>query len=140
MRTLALMLLLCGSAAAQEEAAGDGRTRAIRMGGFLLFGNNRAPHSIVALPARPAGMTDAGEVKDRSCQWGVAIPLALNIRATSISASTGDGGYEKVMSRIKEKHPEVAGIYDARMDAHYTAILGIFRRLCLEVTARSFRL
>lgn len=133
-------MLLAAPVRAQEEAAGvNGRGGLMRMGGILLFSNNRGPLSFVTLPAKPEGAVDVGEVGGETCQHGVAIPTALNVRATNISGSAGNGGFEKTLAKLKESRPELAGVYDVRVDARIFSVLGFYRRLCTVIHARGFR-
>lgn len=137
---LALLLAAAPSKArAQEEGAGDGLPAQLRMGGFLLFNNTSAPMSLVTLPAKPAGAVDLGEVQARSCQHGLSIPIAASFRPTSFSGAMGNGGFDKTLAQLKKDRPELAGIYDVRVDLRVFSILGIYRKLCLELVARGFR-
>jgi hypothetical protein len=132
-------LLLPPAAFAQEEGAGVGYPSRLRMGGFNIYSDTKSPISLVTYPGKPAGVEDIGEVKGRSCQFGLSIPLALNFRPTSISGAKGDGGYDKTLARMKKDKPELVGLYDVKVDLGVVSVLGIFRRLCVEVTARGFR-
>ena len=42
------------------------------------------------------------------------------------------------MEQIKKASPDMAGLYDVRTDLRIFSILGIYRKLCTEVTARAF--
>jgi hypothetical protein len=137
---LALALALAGAASAQEEAAGTARPGVIAMGGLLIFGNAKAPLSFVTVPAKPKTAVDTGEVKVEVCQRGLAIPLTASFRPTTISGFAGNGGYEKALATARARKPDVAGLYDVRVDAHLFSLLGVYRKLCLELTARSYRL
>lgn len=139
MRLALAALLLAAPAAAQEEGAGTDLPARLRTGGFQVFNDTKGPMSFVALPAKPAGATDLGEVKGRSCQYGLSIPLAASLRASSVSGAKGDGGYDKALEKVRKERPELVGVYDVRADMRVTSVLGVFRRLCVEVTARAFR-
>ena len=84
-------------------------------------------------------MTGAlGTVKGVSCQHGLSIPTAAQFRATSVTGGYGDGSFKKALAQIKEKNPDMAGLYDVRTDMRIFSILGVYRKLCTEVTARAF--
>jgi hypothetical protein len=136
---VAAALLLPAAANAQEEGAGDGLPMRLRMGGFNVYSDTKAPMSLVTYPGRPPGVDDIGEVRGRRCQYGLSIPLALNFRPTSISGAKGDGSYDKTLAQMKKDRPELAGLYDVKVDLQITSILGIFRRLCVLVSGRGFR-
>ena len=135
-------LLALGAAApvrGQEEGAGAELPGIIPMGGMIVFANVSAPLSLVTMPAKPKGAVDVGEVHASRCQHGVSIPLTASLRASSLSGAAGDGGYEKAVAELKTRRPELAGLYDVRVDEHLFSILGIYRRLCVEITARGYR-
>lgn len=86
----------------------------------------------------PAGARGLGIVKGVSCQRGLSVPLAAQLRATSVSAGFGDGGFVKAVAAIKGKLPEAAGLYDVKIDLRVFSVLSVYRSLCTEVTARAF--
>jgi hypothetical protein len=88
----------------------------------------------------PPGARDAGEVRGRTCQYGVAIPITASIRPTTVSGAAGNGGYKKTVAVMLKARPELAGIYDVKVDIHTLSILGFYRRTCTEILARGFRL
>jgi len=109
-------------------------------GGIMIFYKSQGPLSFVTMTPkdRPAGARELGTVKGVSCQHGLSIPLAAQIRATSVSGGYGDGSFKKAVEEIKKKTPDTAGIYDVRSDLRIFSLLGIYRKLCTEVTARAF--
>lgn len=131
--------LAVSPARAQTEGSGTGRPGFLNMGGLLVFANVNAPLSLVALAAKPKDAVDAGEVFARGCQRGLAIPIAASLRATTISGAAGNGGYDRALTRLRLSHPELKGLYDVRVDAHVFSILGFYRSLCVEITARGYR-
>lgn len=139
---LALVLLL---AAPLVRAAGENDEDVavpglIPAGSFMLFYDTTGPLSFVANTPKdkPKGAPELGLVKGVSCQHGLSIPISANLRGTSITGAAGNGSFVKAIEEIKKKKPEVAGIYDVRTDQRVFAILGIYRKLCTEVTARAF--
>ena len=78
------------------------------------------------------------EVKGRACQRGLSIPTAASVNATNVSAYYGNGSYAKAVAQIKKLNPGVIGIYDVRTDVEVFSVLGFYRSLCTEVTARAF--
>lgn len=136
-----LLAALASSAAARGE--GDEETAApglIPPGNFVLFYDTEGPMSFVTMTPRerPKGARELGTVKGSSCQHGLSVPITANVRGTSITGAIGNGGYARALADIKKAKPDVAGIYDVRTDMRVFSILGIYRKLCTEVTARAF--
>ncbi|MBI4060763.1 MAG: hypothetical protein HY403_04970 [Elusimicrobia bacterium] len=122
-----------------EDVASPGL---IPAGSFMLFYKTQGPLSFVAMTPkdRPKGARELGTVKGVSCQHGLSIPISADVRGTSITGAYGNGSFVKAIERIKKEKPEVVGIYDVRTDLRIFSLLGIYRRLCTEVTARAFAL
>ena len=147
MTRIALTLLFVISWAFQAGADGASYEAApgfIAIGGYVVFFNSKGPLSFNTLtPGEiPRDALDLGEVRCQSCQQGLSIPIAapsLSSKGTSISAARGDGGYRKAILNLQKEKPELRGIYDVKIDFHRISILGIYRRLCTEVTARGFK-
>lgn len=141
-----LLALALASAAPRALAAGAQTQNAspgiLTVGGFYLFYNETAPLSFVPSVASelPKNRVELGEVSGSSCQHGVSIPTSLSLHATDISAAAGNGGYFKAIQNIRLAHPGMAGIYDVRADQRSLSILGVYRRLCIDVVARAFAL
>ena len=112
----------------------------IPAGSFMLFYDSSGPLSFVAMTPKdkPVGAPELGLVHGVSCQYGLSIPISADVRGTSITGAIGNGSFVKAISEIKKARPEVAGIYDVRTDLRIFSILGIYRKLCTEVTARAF--
>lgn len=138
-----LLLLLALAAPARAQNEGAARFGLIRPGGILLFFDSVGPMSYVAMTPKdlPADAVPAGEVFGKGCQHGFSIPLGspLNRSTQSLSAAAGRGGYEKALKQLRESHPGLRGIYDVKVDEHVLSILGFYRRVCAEITARGFR-
>jgi len=134
---LALAPLVRAAGENDEDVAVPGL---IPAGSFMLFYDTTGPLSFVANTPKdkPKGAPELGLVKGVSCQHGLSIPISANLRGTSITGAAGNGSFVKAIEEIKKKKPEVAGIYDVRTDQRVFAILGIYRKLCTEVTARAF--
>ncbi len=136
-----LLAFLAPCAWARGENDEDTATPGLlRTGNFTLFYKTEGPLSFVAMTPKdkPAGARELGTVVGVSCQHGLSVPISADIRGTSISGAYGDGGFGKALAQIKKDKPEVAGIYDVRTDMHVFSILGIYKKLCIEVTARAF--
>lgn len=146
MSALALLLaaLLAGPAAARGENEDDQALPSLlRPGGLLLFQSSTAPMSFVAMTPRdvPENARELGELRSVSCQRGLSVPIAANLRATSVSSAYGDGGYAKAFESMKKAHPELDGIYDVRVDLSVFSVLGgLYRSLCTHITARAYAL
>jgi hypothetical protein len=137
---LALFLAL-PAAQAREKPSYQANSGAMRMGGILLLQNTEAPLSFVSLTRGelPSDAVDIGPVYGKGCQHGLSIPLSASLRPTRISGAAGRGGTHKALAKIREKHGEFRGLYDVMVDIHMTAILGLYRRQCVEINARAFR-
>jgi hypothetical protein len=112
----------------------------IPAGSFMLYYDSSGPLSFVAMTPKdkPKGAPELGTVRGVSCQHGLSIPLSADVRGTSITGAVGNGSFVKAINEIKKAKPEVMGIYDVRTDLRVFSILGIYRKLCTEVTARAF--
>jgi len=136
-----LLAALAPFAAATGEEDGDQAVPSlIPSGGIMIFYKSEGPLSFVTMTPRdvPEGARRLGTVKGVSCQHGLSIPLAANIRATNVTSGYGDGSFRKALAQMKKEHPDLAGIYDVRTDLRVFSILGLYRKLCTEVTARAF--
>lgn len=112
----------------------------IPAGSLMLFYDSSGPLSFVAMTPKdkPAGSPELGTVRGVSCQHGLSVPISADVRGTSITGAYGNGSFVKAIAEIKKAKPEVVGIYDVRTDLRVFSILGIYRKLCTEVTARAF--
>jgi len=138
---LAVALLAAPAVRAQETGT-TAHPGLISPGGLILLYASEGPLSFATLTPGdlPAGAKDAGEVTGRSCQHGLALPIAASVRATTVSGAVGNGGYDKTLAAIRKARPELAGIYDVKIDVQTLSILGFYRRICTEILARGFRL
>lgn len=134
---LALAPLVRAGGENDEDTAVPGL---IPAGSFMLFYDSSGPLSFVANTPkdRPKGAPELGLVKGVSCQHGLSIPVSASLHGTSITGAVGNGSFVKAIDEIKKHKPEVAGIYDVRTDQRVFSILGIYRKLCTEITARAF--
>lgn len=140
MLAAALAVLLAAPAAAQRERSSyDSNPGILRMSGFVIFFGVQGPVSYEApTPSQlPPGAAPAGEVKGKACQHGLSIPLGL--RSFRLSGGLGKGGFERALAGIRREHPGLRGVYDAKVDDHIVSVLGVYQRLCTEVTAWGFR-
>ncbi|TPW21322.1 MAG: hypothetical protein FD126_806 [Elusimicrobia bacterium] len=145
MKTLAALLALALAAApgarAQEEEGDDSSPGMVRVGGFLLFYDSQGPLSFASATRSelPAGAVDAGEVVASACQHGLSIPTGFSLRSTNVSAAAGRGGYMKALERLRKERPELRGLYDLKVDVRETSVLRVWRRMCVELSARGFK-
>lgn len=140
---LAALLISALSPVVRASGENDGEAASpglIPSGNFTIFYKTEGPLSFVTMTPkdRPKGAQELGTVKGSSCQHGLSVPISADVRGTSISGAYGDGGFGKALAQIKKEKPEVAGIYDVRTDMRVFSILGIYKKLCTEVTARAF--
>lgn len=144
MRLLLACLLLASLApgvwARGENDEDTASPSLLRTGNFTVFYKTEGPLSFVTMTPkdRPKDARELGTVKGSSCQHGLSVPISADIRGTSISGAYGDGGFGKALAHIKKQKPEVSGIYDVRTDMKVFSLLGIYKKLCTEVTARAF--
>lgn len=120
----------------------EGAPAVLRVGGLLVYHDTNAPLGFTAMTPKdlPVGAVLAGEVRARACQHGLAVPLTASLRATTVSGAKGDGGYREALVVLAKNHPGLAGVFDVKVDLHSISILGIYRRLCTEISALGFRL
>ena len=142
--TLLLLIFFLTSPAFGDWEDADARPALIRPGGIVLFMNARAPLSFETLSQNqiPVDAVDAGIVTCQSCQHGVSVPVTPptgTSRGTSVSGAGGNCGFERALANLKKIRPDVRGIYDVKIDYHRISVLGIYRRLCIEITARGFK-
>lgn len=139
---LALLPALVLPALAQTHGSSwESKPGMLRLSGLILFFGGQGPMSY-QLPvsgSAPDGTTPVGEVTGSACQHGLSVPLGLGLRATRVGAGLGLGGYERALADLLSRSPDVKGIYDAKVDDRIFSILGIYRKLCTEITARGYR-
>lgn len=142
---LLLAAVLLFSLAPDVSARGEGDENdavpsMIPSGGLMIFYKSQGPLSFVTMTPkdRPAGAKELGTVKGVSCQHGLSVPIAAQLNATNVSGGYGDGSFKKALEKILKDNPETLGLYDVRTDLRIFSILGIYRKLCTEVTARAF--
>ena len=136
--TLSSILVLYSPVLAQEGE----RVRPTLMptGGFVLFYGGSGPMSYITPTPRdvPKGARMLGEVQGEGCQWGIFIPLQLSLRPEGVSSVFGNAGFVKALGEIRQKHPDLDGLFDMKIDRHTFSILSIYNRACTEVIARGF--
>lgn len=137
-----LALLLSPPRALAQGDSYEARPGLIRMGGFVLFYNSSGPLSFHTMThvELPKGNVPMGPVEARSCQHGVSIPIFSSFGRFNLSGAGGDGSYRKILEKIREKHSELTGVYDVKVDLHLFSILGIYKRTCTEIAAKGFKL
>jgi len=113
----------------------------MRIGGLILFYDTTGPLSSRTLTRSevPKGALIGAEVQGRACQHGLSVPTAASLRSTNISGAIGKGGFEKALERIHDQDPGIKGLFDVKTDVQIFSILGVYKRQCIEVTARAFR-
>ncbi len=142
MTALLLATLLAASGVRAQELGAHVHPLLISPGGYPVFYSSEGPLSFVTATPRdlPPGAKDAGEVLGRSCQYRISVPLSASLQATQISAAMGNGGYRKTLADIRKERPELAGIYDVKVDVEtFSVMLGIYTRLCTVVSARGYK-
>ncbi|GJL63487.1 MAG: hypothetical protein NPIRA04_21410 [Nitrospirales bacterium] len=136
---MAVVVLGYGCSPSQRWAY-EARPGLIFVGGFVLYYDSEAPLSYQALTSheRPDDAMIVGEVMGDSCQHGLSIPIIFSATdRTSVSGANGDGSYKKALLNIREKHPDLVGLYDVKVDVHKWSIL-TYSRECTVVVAQGF--
>ncbi len=137
----AALLVILAAAPRAEKPTYRAKSGVLVMGGFLVFHDTEGPLSFVSLTHSelPTDAQKIGPVFGKGCQHGLSIPLSASFDSTKISGAAGKGGARKALKKIREKHGEIRGLYDVKVDTHITSILGLYRRQCVEIHARAFR-
>ncbi|MCP4406729.1 MAG: hypothetical protein GY807_03035 [Gammaproteobacteria bacterium] len=137
----ACLITLVASPLATAQPSYEAKPGLLPMGGFILFFDSEGPLSYVT--SAPGDLPDdiipLGEVKGRGCQYGLSIPLLGASSIIQISGGVGRGGYGKALKDIKLRYPELTGLYDVKIDDHFISVLTMFRRICVEITAKGFK-
>ncbi|MBI2070648.1 MAG: hypothetical protein HYT79_08610 [Elusimicrobia bacterium] len=146
MRPFAIFFLLAWTGLADaERLPHEVKPGILRPSGlFVLFYDSKGPLNYATLTHRglPHDAEPIGEIKEKSCQFGLSIPLGIpyaSSRSSSISSVYGDSSFVKMMGKLRSRYPDLTGIYDVKMDKHTIRVLGIFTRMCIEVTAQGFK-
>jgi hypothetical protein len=111
------------------------------LGGFVVFFDAQGPLSYPTLTAAevPNDAISLGSVTGRGCQYGLSIPIVGASSLTRVSGGVGRGGFQKAIGDIRQRHPELRGIYDVKVDSHLLSVLTVFSRRCVEISARGFK-
>jgi hypothetical protein len=127
--------------AALGQSGYEASTGIIRPGGFVLFLSASGPLSYATLTPGdlPGDALRLGPVRGRGCQFAIATPIINIAGIPRLSAGAGSGGFDKALQNIRERYPDLQGLYDVKIDVHMVNILTVFQRLCTEITAQGFR-
>ncbi|MBI4369091.1 MAG: hypothetical protein HY547_02560 [Elusimicrobia bacterium] len=145
MTAVFVRLLFIVSALWADDYPHDAKAGLISPGSaFIIYYDGQGPLNFDTLTpgSLPADARPFGSVQGRSCQYGVSIPFNISypiVRSPSISSVWGNSSLKKIINAMTNDHPGLKGIYDAQIDKHTIQVLGIFTRLCIEVTAKGFR-
>jgi hypothetical protein len=136
-----LVMALVAPQAAIGQSGYDASSGVIRPGGFVLFLSASGPLSYATLtPGQlPRDALRLGPVSGRGCQFAIATPILNFAGIPRLSAGAGGGGFDKALQNIRERYPDLQGIYDVKIDIHVVVVLTVFQRLCTEITAQGFR-
>ncbi len=116
----------------------------ISASGYVVFYNSQGPLSYNSMtPSEaPPIRIDLGEVRCKSCQHSFSIPFTSILngnRSSSLSTAFGNGSFKKILEKLQLEHPGLTGIYDVKVDLHKISILGLYTKVCTEVTALGFQ-
>lgn len=142
-----ILALMCGcllsTSAWAQSASWEARTGLIFAGAFMLFYDSEGPLSYKSLTPweLPNDAVLVGEVAGESCQHGVSIPIIFSATdRIRVSGAKGDGSFKKALKDLHVRHPDVAGLYDVKVDVRRISVLaGIYIRDCTGVVALGFR-
>jgi hypothetical protein len=140
MKWAAAALLLAAAGAARAQDGTEAWPGLIVPGGtFVLFYDSEGTLSYPAPTPLdvPKDAVQMGEVKGKACQYQLNVPLLSSLG--TFSGSAGRGGYKDVFKKMRKTYPGLRGLYDVKVDDHEITLLGLFERLCTEVTAYGFR-
>ena len=136
-----LCFCLLSAGACVRGPAYEASSGLIFVGTFMVFYDSQGPLSYQTMTPQevPEDAVLVGEVEGESCQHGLSIPIFFSLtERISVSGAKGDGGYKKALRDIRQKHPDLAGLYDVKVDFRRMSILTIYRKLCTIVVARGF--
>lgn len=142
---LALSLIVCCllfTHARAQNPAYEASPGLIFVGYLMLYYDSEGPMSYQTVTPweLPKDAIAVGEVMGDSCQHGLSIPIIFSPSdRVSISGAAGDGSYRKAIRNIIEKHPDLDGLYDVKVDVHRMSILTIYSRDCTIVVAQGFK-
>jgi hypothetical protein len=120
----------------------EARPGLIPIGGFIIFYDSEGPLSYQTMTPQevPKNVVSVGEVVGNSCQHGLTIPIISSANnRTSVSGAKGDGSYRQALLNIQQKHPDLAGLYDVKVDIQRLSILTIYSKECTIVVAQGFK-
>jgi hypothetical protein len=137
-----LIAALVAPPAAMGQSGYEASSGVIRPGGFVLFLTASGPLSYATLtPGHlPHDALRLGPISGRGCQFAISTPMITIAGIPRLSAGAGGGGFEKALQNIRERYPDLQGIYDVKIDVHMVAVLTVFQRLCTQITAQGFRI
>jgi hypothetical protein len=141
-----ILVLICGcllsTNAFAQRPAYEAHPGLIPIGGFILFYDSEGPLSYQTMTPQevPNDVVLVGEVVGNSCQHGLTIPIISSANnRTSVSGAKGDGSYRQALFNIQQKHPDLAGLYDVKVDIQRLSILTIYSKECTIVVAQGFK-
>lgn len=142
--SLLLLIFFCSNLFADRSEPYTARLGLINPGGYTIVFNSQGPlsYNLPTPNELPKDAVDAGNVFCKSCQHGLSIPIPIvgfSSRGTHISGAQGNGSFWKALENLRKERPEIRGIYDVKVDFHMVRILGIYKRLCTEVSARGYK-
>ena len=137
-----LALNACAQIPPEVPPTYEANSGLIFVGLFMLYYDSEGPLSYQnsMLQEVPKGAIRIGEVRGDSCQYGLSIPIPFTASdRISISGAVGDGSYREAIENIRERYPELDGLYDVKVDIHRRSILTIWNRNCTIVVAHGFK-
>ena len=143
MRVVLTLIVVCllFSTACSQRWPYEARPGLIFVGTFVVFYDSEGPLSFQTMTPQeiPDNAVLVGEVMGDSCQHGLSIPIIFSATDRfSVSGAKGDGSFNEALLNIREKYPDLAGVYDVKVDISQWSILTIYRRECTIVVAKGF--
>ncbi len=124
-----------------QSASYEANPGLLFVGVFIVFYDSEGPLSYQTMTPRevPKGAVLIGEVTGNSCQHGLSLPIIFSgSDRVSVSGALGDGSFKKALLDIYQKHPNLTGLYDVKVDIDRMSILTVYRRDCTIVVAEGF--
>ena len=134
-------MVLSSACASRTEPQYEASSGLMFVGGFVVFYDSEGPLSYQTMTPReiPKDAVLVGEVMGDSCQHGLSIPIIFSLTdRIRISGAKGNGGFKKALLNIREKHPDLAGLFDVKVDVEQWSILTVYQRECTIVVAQGF--
>ena len=137
-----VLVALLATTACSQGPAYRANSGLIFVGTLVVYYDSEGPLSYQTMVPWevPKDAVSIGEVMGDSCQHGLSIPIIYSATdRVSLSGAAGDGSYRKALRDIAQKHPDIDGLFDVKVDIQRLSILTIYSRSCTIVVAQGFK-